>query len=62
MSRHNVWIPDRLWEQAQETARRQSLREGQDVSVSELIRRGLASVIRQAEDQSNGTSSSGTTN
>ena len=41
MARHNVWIPDELWERAQDAARRISVREGDDISVSELIRRGL---------------------
>ena len=41
MARHNVWIPDELWQRAEELARRLSLEMGDQVSVSELIRRGL---------------------
>lgn len=41
MARHNVWIPDELWQRAEELARRLSFEMGDQVSVSELIRRGL---------------------
>ena len=41
MARHNVWIPDELWQRAEELARRLSYEMGDQVSVSELIRRGL---------------------
>lgn len=50
MSRHNVWIPDQLWDRAQAAARRQSVAEGENISVSELIRRGLVSEIREIEE------------
>jgi hypothetical protein len=41
VARHNVWIPDELWERAEELARRLSYEMGDQISVSELIRRGL---------------------
>lgn len=41
MARHNVWIPDELWRQAEDLARRLSYEMGDQISVSELIRRGL---------------------
>lgn len=55
MSRHNVWIPDDLWDRAQDAARLQSVEEDEDVSVSELIRRGLISEIRAIERKLEGT-------
>lgn len=51
MSRHNVWIPDDLWERAQEAARLQSVREGEQVSVSELIRRSLQAKLSEIEKE-----------
>lgn len=49
MGRHNVWIPEELWERASTVARKLSVEEDQQVSVSELIRRGLTEEIEAYE-------------
>lgn len=51
MNRHNVWIPNELWNRAEKAARLASVDEDEKITVSELIRRGLRRELAEIEER-----------
>lgn len=47
MKQRNFFCPDELWEDADKAARLASLREGENVSRSHLLRRGLRNEVER---------------
>lgn len=51
MNRHNVWIPNDLWNRAERAARLESVEQDENVTVSQLLRRGLERVLQDIEER-----------
>lgn len=47
--RRNLWFPDELWAAVVERAAKETVRTGEQISVSEWVRRAVSSSLSEAD-------------